>query len=169
MIEKIKNIGWTGVGILFFILFIFIVTFLVRGGVSFIESHQDLISSINGVIIGLIFILLIFSIIPKLRIFTGTSIVYLTLVWIFLLWLNSLAITYELWGFVGIFVGAIMLGIGIFATAILALFFNGQGIAALILLVTLVIMYSVRALGLWIANKHKNTIEAQSINSNFSE
>lgn len=166
MIEKLKNIGWTGAGLLFAVLAILLIVFLVRGGVGFIENHQDLIDSINQIIIGVILLLLVLSVIPRLRMFTGLGIVYATSVWIFLLWLNCLGITYELWGLVGMFVGVIMFGLGIFATAPLALLFDGQWSVALTLLLTLAIMYGVRMLGNWIASKHKDTNTQQSSDTN---
>jgi len=165
MLEKIKNIGWTGLGMLFFVLVVFVIIFLIKGGVSFIENHQDLIESINQIIIGIIFLLLVISVIPKLRIFTGTSIVYLTFLWAFMVWLTCLAITYELWGLIGMFIGVIMLGLGIFITAPLALLFAGQWSATLILLLSLGIIYGVRMLGLWIASKHRNIIEVTNIDT----
>src|SRR3989344_9227923 len=156
MIEKLKNIGWTSAGLLFFALAILLMVFLIQGGVGFIENHQDLIDTMNEIIIGIILLLLVLSVIPRLRIFTGLSINYATSVWIFLLWLNCLGITYELWGLVGMFIGVIMLGLGIFVTAPLALLFAGQWSIALTLLLTLGIMYCVRMLGGWIAGKHRD-------------
>ena len=157
MIEKLKSIGWSSIGIVFFILVVFIIIFLVRGGVVLIENHQDLINSMNEIIIGIILLLFVLSVIPRVRMITGMSIAYISLVWIFLFWLNCLVITYESWGLVGTAIGAIVMGIGIFATAILASLFSGQWIGALILLVTLIIMNGVRMLGLWIASKQKKS------------
>lgn len=169
MLKKLKNIGWIGLGILFFVLIVFVVIFLIKGGVGFIENHQDLINSINEIIIGLILLLLILSVIPRLRIYTGMGVAYMALIWTFLFWLNCLAITYELWGIVGMFIGVMMAGLGIFATAPLALLFAGQWSEALILLLTLGVMYGIRMLGLWIATKHKSMIEVSNIDRSSEE
>lgn len=163
MIEKIKEIGWTGAGLIFAVIAILLIAFFVRGGVSFIESHQDLINSINDITAGIFLLLLFFSVIPKLRIFTGPGIVYLTYLWIFLFWLTCLVVTYEFWGFIGIFIGVIMFGLGLFITAPLAILFSGQGFNALLLVLSIGLTYLIRNLGLWITSKYPNKDDAQNI------
>ncbi|MDO8604588.1 MAG: hypothetical protein Q7K40_04330 [bacterium] len=177
MIEKIKNIGWTGAGLLFILLVFILIGFLVVGGVGFIENHQNLIESVNNVTAGIFVLLLLFSVIPKLRIFTGTGIVFLTYIWIFLLWLTCLVITYEFWGLIGIFIGVIMFGVGLFITAPLALLFSGQGFGALLLLLSIGLTYLIRNLGIWIVSKYPeagvsteiNTSDINEVNDKFDK
>jgi hypothetical protein len=167
IIEKIKSVGWFGLAVGFVVLIIF----LLKGGVNFIGNHQDLISTISGIIIGIIVLMILVSMIPRARMFTGTAIVFLTYAWGLLFWLTCLAITFGLWGFVGTFIGVAMFGLGIFATAILAVLFTGQWAAALTLLVTIIIMYGVRALGHWIISKHRNytVVEVENIDTDDSQ
>lgn len=156
MIEKIKNLGWTALGIAFFVIFIFAFAFLVRAGVSVTERYMDLINTINGWVLALILLLLVLSVIPRLRLYTGLLIYNATLIWGVLFWLFCLFVTYQFWGVFGVFIGLIMAGIGIFATATLAILFSGQFSAGFVMILNILFIFGVRILGQWIASKHKD-------------
>lgn len=173
MLNKIKDLGWQGLGLIMIVGFAIIVALLLHGGVELIKAAQGVIDVLNMIIIGAILFLLVLSVVPRLRLFTGLGIAYASMLWIFLLWLNCLAVTYELWGFIGVFIGIFMLGLGVFVTAPLALLFAGEGGAALMLVINIAIMYGVKLLGAWVASKYKGPAmtrdEDVSLEKNFQE
>jgi NADH:ubiquinone oxidoreductase subunit 6 (subunit J) len=66
-----------------------------------------------------------------------------------LFWLLCLYLTYALWGLVAAIFGVMILGVGIFITAALALLFHGDFLLLVMLLLTLGVIYALRILGLW--------------------
>lgn len=162
MLEKIKNIGWTGLGLIFMVFMVLVFAFFVKGGVWLFANFNELFQTINGWVFALVLFLILLSAIPKIRIYTGLSIYYLTYVWGAIFWLFCLFVTYQFWGFLGIFIGLIMAGVGVFLTAFLAILFSGQISGALMIALNLAIIYGVRSLGYWIASKHKNIIEVEN-------
>ncbi|MDQ3089792.1 MAG: hypothetical protein M3Q24_01390 [bacterium] len=154
MLEKIKNLWGILLGITVFVLMISIAIGFLEGGVWAFEAFYKYIEKINGFVFYFIIFLILLSVIPKIRIYTGAGIVYGTYLWGALFWLTSLYVTYTFWGFWGILIGIFLMGVGIFATAILALLFNGEGGTALIMLVSLIIIYAIRILGGWIITKY---------------
>lgn len=155
MKEKIKDSLWGMAGIGFFILMIATFVLLIMGGAKLFEILNPVLEMIGGITWGIIFLLLILSIVPGFRNFTGNGVVLGTYLVGAIIWFSSFYITYSLWGFLGIFVGVIFLGLGIFFTAILALIFNGEFGAAIILTITLSILYFLRWLGLKILEKYR--------------
>jgi len=165
MIEKIKNIGWTIGGILFMCLMIATFVFFVRGGVWVTERYMDTFNAINGWVFVTILVLLFLSVFPRLRLYTGLGIYYATTVWGVLFWFFCLWVTYQFWGFFGILIGLILAGIGIFATATLAILTSGQYFATFVMVLNLAMIFGVRMLGYWIATKHKETEAEVSLNA----
>jgi len=162
--EKIKNIGWSGLGLLGIIAVGVVVGLFLRGGAWLFEHYSNLINSINGIVFGLVLLLLIFSLIPKIRAITGSGVVFGTMVWGVLFWFFCLFITYQLWGLIGLLVGVMMFGLGIFATATLALAFAGEWSSVLMVLINLAFIFGVRALGFWIITKQKEKfVEAKIV------
>ena len=104
----------------------------------------------------LIFLLLLLSVVPRFRNFTGNGIVVGTYIVGALFWFFSFFVTYSLWGFLGIFVGVLLAGLGVFLTAVLALIFDGQFMGALSFAFVLVQIFLFRLLGFWIISKHKS-------------
>ena len=155
MKEKIKDSLWGMAGIGFFILIVTAFVLLIMGGAKLFEILNPVLELIGSITWGIIFLLLILSIVPSFRNFTGNGIVLGTYLVGVIIWFSSFYITYSLWGFLGIFVGVIFLGLGIFFTAILALIFNGEFGAAILLTITLVLIYFLRWAGLSIIEKYR--------------
>lgn len=91
----------------------------------------------------------------EIRTYTGTGITLATFIWGAIFWLFSLFITYQLWGLLGVIAGIMFFGLGVFATAFLALIFDGQASGAFLILLNLIVIYGIRMLGNWIASKQK--------------
>ena len=142
-------------GIGFMVVSLLVLLAFVRGGVWVAENNMDLLSMINGWVTTVIVILFVLSIVPRIRLYTGLGIYYGATIWMGIFWLFSLFVTYSFWGFLGVLIGLFFAGIGIYFTAMIAIFQDNQASAALFMLVNLVLMFGIRSLGYWIATKHK--------------
>ncbi len=159
MIEKLKDIGYSVLGIGFFILFIIAIALLIIGGVKLFETLYPILEGISTVIWGIVWLLLLLSIVPRFRNFTGSGIILGTYVGGAIFWLLCFYVTYQLWGFIGIFVGVLFFGLGVFFTALLALIFDGQFMGALGFAFVLAQIFFFRFLGYWIISKYKGAEE----------
>jgi len=163
MKEKFEVLGGAGLGIIGLVFSIVVFAFLVNGGVWLFENFHELFQTISNWVFLIVLVLVVASLIPTIRAFTGVAIAYLTLVWGLFFWLFCLFITYELWGFLGVFFGLVFAGVGVFATAFFAVLFEGEFALAFFTLLNLAIIYFVRMLGYWIASKHKETNEERIV------
>jgi len=131
IIEKIKGIGGGALGIIIFLSMmllpvIFAIIFIT--GTAWIGSiimpYFVTATTILTFVSLLIFIpLLLFRV---TRIWGGSALFFVS--WIFgaTLWLFSFFVTYELWGFLGLFIGLFLLGIGVIPVAFIASLFSGE-------------------------------------------
>ena len=155
MIEKLKDIGYSVLGIGFFILFIVAFVLLIIGGAKLFETLYPILEGISTVTWGIVWLLLLLSIVPKFRNFTGGGIVLGTYVGGAIFWLLCFYVTFQLWGFIGIFVGVLFFGLGVFFTALLALLFDGQFMGALGFAFVLAQIFFFRFIGYWIISKYR--------------
>ena len=128
---------------------------MVIGGAKLFEVIYPLLENISGLTWVIVWLLIFLSIIPAFRNFTGNGIVMGTYIGGAIFWLLCFYITYSLWGFLGILIGVLFMGFGVFFTAVLALLFSGQFGAGLYFVFILVQIYLVRLLGAWIISKYK--------------
>lgn len=155
MKEKIKDSlsGLLGIG--FFILIIVGFVLLITGGAKLFEVLYPVLESISSFVWGIVWLLLFLSVVPRLRNLTGNGIVLGTYIGGAIFWLLCFYITYSLWGFIGILLGVIFMGLGVFFTAILALIFDGQFGPAFYFGFILAQIYVFRLLGHWILSKYR--------------
>jgi hypothetical protein len=153
--EKIKNFGWGTLGVVFMAVMVVASVFMIKGGAWVFANYYDLFQTINGWVWIIVLLLLVLSVIPSIRIHTGLGIYYGTHIWGAFFWLFCLFVTYELWGLFGVLVGLVFAGVGVFATALIAVLLEGEGMVALMIALNLAIIYGVRMLGYWIATKHR--------------
>jgi hypothetical protein len=161
MKEKLKNFSIGIISVVVIVGFFLLGAFVLKGGTWVFENFYPVIRVINSIVFGLALLLLLLSLIPKLRSFTGVGIFIGSWVLGGLFWLECLYITYALWGLAAAIVGVMILGVGIFATAALALLFHGAFIPFLMLLLTFGVIYALRFLGIWFAmsrSEEKNEI-----------
>jgi hypothetical protein len=163
MIESLKNVLWGGLGIGFYLFLIGVFIVGVIGLVLFTEHFADWLGTLNSITLMALVLLSLSSFVPSARAFTGNGIVFCSYIFGVLLWLFALVVTYEFWGVIGVFIGAVLLGIGIFATGFFALLFNGEFSSALIILGSLVLTYGVRVLGHWILSKYRPRITSHEV------
>lgn len=154
--NKIKDFLYGLGGIGFMILIIGGFVLLIMGGAKLFETLYPTLEKISTIVWGIVWLLIFLSIAPRLRNFTGNGIVLGTYLGGAIFWLLCFYVTYSLWGFLGIIIGVLFLGLGVFFTAILALLFDSQFMGALGFTFILVQIYLVRMLGLWILSKYKS-------------
>lgn len=127
---------------------------VVVGLVRFTVYFNDWLTVLNQITTAFLVLFLLTSVIPSARNFTGNWIVICSYVFGILLWLFCLVVTYEFWGLFGVFMGAVLFGVGIFVTALVALVVHGDISSAGLILFSLVMIYGVRMLGYWIASRY---------------
>jgi len=170
MKEKIKDIGYGVLGIGLIVLIIGAFALLVIGGAKLFETFYPVLEKISTFVWGIVWLLLFLSLAPRLRKFTGNGIIIGTYVGGAIFWLLSFYVTYSLWGFLGIIIGVLFLGLGVFFTAILALIFNGQFMGALGFVFILAQIYLFRMFGLWILTKYRSKeIKSEVFQENTKE
>lgn len=149
MKEKLKNFSFGVLGIIALIAIFLGGALLLKGGTWVFENFYPIIRTTNSVVFSLILLLILLSLIPKLRSITGTGIYIGSWILGGLFWLFCLYLTYALWGLGATIFGVMILGVGIFVTAALALLFHGAFLPLLMLLLTFGVIYTLRVLGLW--------------------
>jgi len=164
MIGRIKNIGHGVLGFGFIALMFLAFVLLIIGGVKLFEILYPILEGISNVTWGIVWLLLLFSIVPRFRNFTGNGIVLGTYIGGAIFWLLCFYVTYQLWGFLGIFAGVLFFGLGVFFTAILALIFDGQFMGALGFVFIVAQIFIFRFLGFWIISKYKEVSEVYKNN-----
>lgn len=162
MIEKIKNIGYGALGIGFMVLLFVAIALLIIGGVRLFEVLYPILEKVSSFTWGIVWLLLLLSLVPRFRNFTGAGMVIGTYIGGAIFWLLSFYVTYQLWGFIGIFVGVLFFGLGVFFTAVLALLFDGQFMGALGFIFVLAQIFFFRFLGYWIISKYKGATEVNT-------
>lgn len=145
--------GLGGIGFMILIFGGFVL--LIVGGVKLFEIIYPVLQKIDTFVWGIVWLLILLSLAPRLRNFTGNGIVLGTYIGGAIFWLVCFYITYSLWGFLGILIGVGMFGLGVFFTALLALIFSGQFMGALGVAFVLLQIYLFRFLGAWIITKYK--------------
>lgn len=159
LLEKIKELGGCFLGFGVFALIIIGFVLLVVGGAKLFEVIYPVLENISSFIWGIVWLLVVISLVPRLRNFTGTGIILGTYIGGAIFWLLCFYVTYMLWGFLGIFIGIIMFGLGVVVTAFLALLFDGQIMGAFYFLFIAIQILLLRYLGFWIIGKYKPQVK----------
>jgi hypothetical protein len=160
--EKLKHVSFAIIGMLAFISILLAGGFFLKGGTWVFEKFYPIIITINSVVFGLTLLLLLLSLMPKLRSFTGTAIYIGSWVLGATFWLFCLHTTYVLWGLVAAIIGVMTLGVGVFGIAALALLFHGYFLQLTMLLLTLGVIYALRTLGIWFVESREEGSEIGS-------
>lgn len=154
MKEKIKDLGWSILGIAFFIGIILLALLFIKGGLwlsAILYPWLVLISLITFAIS--IFILLPLGIFKKTRPVSGTGLLITSYVFGTTVWVWSFLLVYALWGFLGLFIGLFIGGVGVIPVAMLATLFNGEWSALGQLILLIVVTFGTGFLAAYIAQK----------------
>ena len=103
-------------------------------------------------------IMLPLSLFKKTRLFASKSIFYSSYFFGFMLWIECVFYTFDLWGIIALIIGLLIIGIGVVPMAFLALAINSMWDAFFTLLITLVVIMVVRFLGAYLLERFESDL-----------
>ena len=154
MVEKLKNLGYyiLGIGGLFVLILISI--FTIKGAVWIGEHVLQWLINFAWIVLAVnLLILLPLSLFRKTGIVGGIGMYISSYIFGLTLWFLGLLITYFTWGFLGVFIGLVMAGVGVVPVAMLATLLNGEFFSLLVLIVLTILTFGVRSLGIYLASR----------------
>jgi len=157
MQEKIKDFLYGVGGIGFFVLIIISFALLIIGGAKLFELIYPILEKISIFTWSVVWLLVILSIVPRFRYFTGIGIILGTYIGGAIFWFLCFYVTYSLLGLLGILIGVLFFGLGVIPVSILALLFSKQFTLALVFIFTSLQILLLRFLGVWIVTKYKSS------------
>lgn len=69
------------------------------------------------------------------------------------LWFLGLLLTYFTWGFLGVFIGLVLVGVGVVPVAMLAMLLNGELFVLFVLVLLTILTFGLRFLGIYMARR----------------
>lgn len=163
MKEAIKSIGGFIIGIAIMVGLIFLVGILIVGGVALAgKIFPFLVKVANVVTVLLVFILVPMAFYKKTRMYAGMGMYFSSYIFGFTLWIYSALVAYVFWGFLALFIGLFLMGIGVLPIAFLASLFNGEWTILGNLVYMAVLTYGSRILGRHIAEKAEQNSWSES-------
>jgi hypothetical protein len=106
-----------------------------------------------GTLLIVFFVLGPLSLIPPARAIAAIGVVIASYVFSVIMWCFGLAVTYAIWGMMGVIIGLLIAGVGIVPVAMLATLLHGQWEILIELVILIVLTFGPRALGVWLAQK----------------
>lgn len=125
--NSLKSIGWYIIGIGIFLGISFFAFLFIKGSVWLGEKVLPWLSFIMwpAIILDLLIFVPLGIIFEKTRGVSGVGLVVSSYIYGLILWFWSLLLAYLLWGFVAVFIGLFILGVGVVPVAIIATIFEG--------------------------------------------
>ena len=122
---------------------------------SLLESGDTLLSPVLGVISVATLCSLLLVLSRKTRRFSGWAFYTCSFVFGMKAWLMGASITLSLWGWIGLLIGVLIVGVGVIPMAIVATFVSGdKDLTMVVVLITLVVItWLLRLIGLMIIAK----------------
>ncbi len=137
---------------LFFLFFGVVVTTVINFYATHLKQYFD---TIDGFVELFVLISLLLSISRKCRVWAGTILVFCSYILALSLWLDSLLYTYSSFGSVGVFVGILFVGIGVYVLGLVALLQVHAFAIFWSVLVGLLIIFGIRYLGIYIVGNEE--------------
>jgi len=154
MLEKMKNAGYTALGIGVFLLIFLIPVAFIMGSVWIGEYVLPWLFTIAWIVLAInILILLPLGLFRKTGAIGGIGMYVSSYAFGLTLWFLGLLLTYFVWGFLGVFIGLALLGIGVVPVAMLAMLLNGEWGTLLVLIILTVLTFGSRMLGMYFAER----------------
>lgn len=154
MINGLKNIGGFVLGAGFLLLLLLISIWMVQGAVWVGEHIMQWLINITWIAFGInLFILLPLSFFRRTGIFGGIGMFISSHIFGLTLWFMGLLITYFSWGFVGIFIGLVLGGVGVIPVAMLAVLLEGEFFVLFVLLLLSALTFGLKILGVYMAGR----------------
>ena len=162
MKEKLKSLGALVVGIAAMFLICVLIAFFFRGAAWVSERVLPILSAIGAItFIPLILIVLPLSIFRKCRPWCAFAFVGWSYLCGLCLWMTSLLLTINLWGYGAAIIGLLLGGFGVFPIAVLACTFKGEWSLFFQLILQFVFLCGARLFGFYLAGKSENEIIEQ--------
>ena len=164
-----KSIGYSMAGIAGVIILFIIPILAVGGGLWFFDNFYQAMGCIALAVLALSVMLILLSIIPTLRIITGTGLYAISFILGGIFWLTCMYTVYSVWGLLGVIFGIVFFK-AVFVPAVLAVLLDFKDplqarlITLVILVLAMAIIYGLRFFGIWIIDKFKpQTIKKPSL------
>lgn len=155
--ETLKNIGWCLLGIAIFIVVSILTFLLIRWGSGAAAIVIPYVNWASGIVFTICLLLLLpLAIFKKTRGIAGVGLFISSYIFGLSTWLSGFLITYSLWGVLGVIIGVFLAGIGVIATAIIALLIHGEWSLFGIMLLNVALIWGSRILGVYLAEKAEN-------------
>lgn len=157
MWEKLKNLGWGIILIVFFVIIALLTGLFIHGGAWLSTKVYPILTVISGITFGIaLFVLTPISIFKKTRGFAGNGIVLSSFIFGLTLWVWSFLLTYTLWGGLGIVIGLFILGVGVVPIAMLATLFKGMWAIFGQLILLTILTFGSRFFGIFLTKSHQH-------------
>lgn len=154
MINGLKNVGGFVIGAGFLLLLLLISVWMIQGAVWVGEHVLQWLINLTWIAFGInLFILLPLSFFRKTGMFGGIGMFISSYIFGLTLWFTGLLITYFTWGFLGVFIGLALGGVGLIPVAILATLLEGELFVLFILILLSVLAFGLKMLGIYMANR----------------
>lgn len=154
MKEKIKDLGWGILGFAFLIGFGLLAGLFIKGGLwlsATLYPWLVLISVVTFIIS--ILILLPLGIFKRTRGVSAIGLLIASYIFGATTWVWAFLLAYVFWGFMGLFIGLFIGGVGVVPVSMLASIFNGEWAIFGQLILLVVVTFGVRFLSIYIAEK----------------
>lgn len=150
--SRLKNIGISMLVPIGGVAVLFLVALMLRGMVWVSEKTLPWLLTATKYTIGIcIFVLLPLCIFRKVRPYVGVAFGYASLVFTLMLWAYSCLFAFDVWGYGGLIVGLVFMGLGVVAVAFLAALLHAQWWVVLDLIVGVFLSLGTHLLGAWLS------------------
>jgi hypothetical protein len=161
MFENIKNVGAFVLGIGFFLLLILVTVWMIQGAVWVGEHVFQWLINLTWLAFGInLFVLPPLSFFRKTGVFGGIGMFISSYVFGLTLWFAGLLITYFAWGFLGVFIGLALGGVGVIPVAMLAMLLEGELFVLFMLILLSALTFGLKMLGIYMAGRAEEKNDA---------
>ncbi len=149
-----EKIGGMLIGLGIIALAIMLALLFIKGGLWFSQTLYPLMYKLTIVAFVVSFVILLpFSLFKKTKQISIKGLLIASFVFGIFTWMCAFIVSYNLWGYVGLFIGLFIGGVGVVPIAILATLFNGEWAMLLHIILLLIVTFGFRFLSFYIAAK----------------
>jgi hypothetical protein len=149
--EVLKNIGGALIGIAAFVGIIVAIILFFTVGAQVGAAILPFVSWLTGILVAINVIALLIAISRKARGVSGIIIYISSYIYGLQTWITGLLVTLSLWGWIAVIVGLFLGGVGVVPIGMLAAIFNGEWGIFFVLLLSVILTYGARIIGMALA------------------
>lgn len=154
--QALKSIGNYLLGIIIFVGIVIVPILLLTLGAGVAFKIQPFLNGLSGVLLIINIVALIIAIAPKARGVSGLIIFTSSYVYGLGAWIFGLAVTLAFWGWLAVFIGLILGGIGVVPIGMLASILNGNWGIFWSLFMSIILTYGTRIIGTLLVSSADN-------------